>query len=207
MKGLNLRSALLVTIMAVCSFFATANTEYNVDPSLLKVQSSSDESIIVSLNVLNKEKTELKLVNTTGEILYRKKLENESNYNLALNLKNLTAGKYKLIVSRSTKTFYQDIRITKNNEILLSEMKLELKPVITKDENSFSVTNPNGVIKSVNLTNENGELVYTKKYNDDSSKSSQNIKYNLKQVKETGTYYVRIETIFNTAYYDKIVIK
>ena len=86
-------------------------------------------------------------------------------------------------------------------------MELELKPAVTaKDDNSFSVNNPNGVISSVSLMDDNGETVYTKAYNEENSKSAQSIRYNLEQSK-AGTYNVRIETIFNTVYYDKVIIK
>ena len=203
MKGLNSKNVLLIAVMIMSSLFAVADGKRPVDQSQLEVK-SSDETVIVLLNALMTEKTVLTLKGDEG-VLFIKEIEDEWNYGLRLNLGNLEAGEYELIVNRAEKNFYQTITLTKGREILFSELELELKPTIIIEEDYFLVENPKGLVESVSLIDDDDELVYKKEYKEEAN-SAKSVRYNLKKAK-SGRYYVQVTMASGKSYYEKITVR
>ena len=203
MKGLNSKNVLLIAVMIMSSLFAVADGKRPVDQSQLEVK-SSDETVIVLLNALMTEKTVLTLKGDEG-VLFIKEIEDEWNYGLRLNLGNLEAGEYELIVNRAEKNFYQTITLTKGREILFSELELELKPTIIIEEDYFLVENPKGLVESVSLIDDDDELVYKKEYKEEAN-SAKSVRYNLKKAK-SGRYYVQVTMASGKSYYEKVIVK
>ena len=203
MKGLNSKNVLLIAVMIMSSLFAVADGKRPVDQSQLEVK-SSDETVIVLLNALMTEKTVLTLKGDGGVLLI-KEIEDEWNYGLRLNLENLEAGEYELIVNRAEKNFYQTITLTKGREILFSELELELKPTIIIEEDYFLVENPKGLVESVSLIDDDDELVYKKEYKEEAN-SAKSVRYNLKKAK-SGRYYVQVTMASGKSYYEKVIVK
>lgn len=203
MKGLNSKNVLLIAVMIMSSLFAVADGKRPADQSQLEVK-SSDETVIVLLNALMTEKTVLTLKGDGGVLLI-KEIEDEWNYGLRLNLENLEAGEYELIVNRAEKNFYQTITLTKGREILFSELELELKPAIIIEEDYFLVENPKGLVESVSLIDDDDELVYKKEYKEEAN-SAKSVRYNLKKAK-SGRYYVQVTMASGKSYYEKVIVK
>ena len=203
MKGLNSKNVLLIAVMIMSSLFAVADGKRPADQSQLEVK-SSDETVIVLLNALMTEKTVLTLKGDGGVLLI-KEIEDEWNYGLRLNLENLEAGEYELIVNRAEKNFYQTITLTKGREILFSELELELKPTIIIEEDYFLVENPKGLVESVSLIDDDDELVYKKEYKEEAN-SAKSVRYNLKKAK-SGRYYVQVTMASGKSYYEKITVR
>ena len=203
MKGLNSKNVLLIAVMIMSSLFAVADGKRPADQSQLEVK-SSDETVIVLLNALMTEKTVLTLKGDGGVLLI-KEIEDEWNYGLRLNLENLEAGEYELIVNRAEKNFYQTITLTKGREILFSELELELKPAIIIEGDYFLVENPKGLVESVSLIDDDDELVYKKEYKEEAN-SAKSVRYNLKKAK-SGRYYVQVTMASGKSYYEKVIVK
>ena len=203
MKGLNSKNVLLIAVMIMSSLFAVADGKRPVDQSQLEVK-SSDETVIVLLNALMTEKTVLTLKGDGGVLLI-KEIEDEWNYGLRLNLENLEAGEYELIVNRAEKNFYQTITLTKGREILFSELELELKPAFIIEEDYFLVENPKGLVESVSLIDDDDELVYKKEYKEEAN-SAKSVRYNLKKAK-SGRYYVQVTMASGKSYYETVIVK
>ena len=203
MKGLNSKNVLLIAVMIMSSLFAVADGKRPADQSQLEGK-SSDETVIVLLNALMTVKTVLTLKGDGGVLLI-KEIEDEWNYGLRLNLENLEAGEYELIVNRAEKNFYQTITLTKGREILFSELELELKPTIIIEEDYFLVENPKGLVESVSLIDDDDELVYKKEYKEEAN-SAKSVRYNLKKAK-SGRYYVQVTMASGKSYYEKITVR
>ncbi len=194
-----MKNLLVIALMTLLSAATFANAENPIkDNSQLSVTAEEAQTaVILRLTNLEELPTTVFLKNDNNAVVFTKKMKATTAIALRLDLTQIPTGEYTLNVKRDAKTFVQDITINKDGSVRIGEMATWVKPVMTQETGSFTVTNPNAAVKSVKIYNKKGDLIYAKKYRA-KEKEAAKVKFNLEQVKK-GEYTVIVST-FNDAY-------
>lgn len=198
MKKLNLRALSLIGAMVmVLQGAAFAHT--GADKSQLLVEGTTASAVTLRMINLGQEETTLRIYDADERVVHHQVIDAVQGFAVRLNLADLPAGDYRIVVEREAKDMVQSLTVDRIGRVAMGAMEEVLHPAFAKTAEAFTLTNPEQDLRSVILYDGGGLEVFRKSYKK-AERKAERMKFTLEGL-PAGEYTIRVQTRHRTYFY------
>lgn len=153
------------TILFAIAFFTFSFAYANEAALKFQVKKLNNTMLSITIESPNQSELHLELSDNNEQLLWEKKIKNTNSFSKQFDLSNLPDGIYHFEMEDANSISINSL-ILENSELTISSQRKILKPNFSfkNDKANLSVEIENAEIARIEVTNANGEMVYTESF-------------------------------------------